>query len=131
MERFNVYIGARVVGVAQVFADGLYCIIKCTCQQQKGLHRLFAKTPSGLLCIGVCAPVGERIGIERRISAKSLGKDFTFLLVGDTASKGAFHLIKPDAPFDALHKLESARFAVIDGQAGLIIEDQESGCVGI
>lgn len=105
---YNILMGARVIGQAEVIKEGLYYRFSCKCTPpDAGMYRIVVSDGCNKKDLGICVPTGERFCLVSRVPVKYLpGENLEFSLVSN--EKRIAVPVKNDMPFPALDKLETA-----------------------
>lgn len=123
MSVYDVQLGEQVIGCVTLTARGLYYSLSCQCSETKEMVKLVVHSDLGEIPVGICAPTDSGFGIDRMIPQKRLGKGpFKFCLMKSDSGEGEFFSLHPDQPFQAIDRLEDARFFVKDGIPGILIK---------
>ena len=113
-------------GTVKVEKQGLYYSFSCRCSiPGKAVHRLVALCGDRRVDLGICVPVGDGFGIEKKVPCKQFadGKP-EFLLVSKTERRERkFVPVYPEEPFAYMTKLKNAFMEIRDGQVGLSIPE--------
>ena len=127
LSQYDVFRDGQVVGKVTLTVQGLYYRISCRCTTCDGIVRLVDRCSNGTVEIGVCAPVGERLGIDRCVPIKLLGQGpHAFSLTARKKDGAVFCRISGEEPCGFLQKLERVRFARENGVPGLLVIPQET-----
>ena len=116
--------GDRSVGTVQVEKQGLYYRFSCRCALSgEVMNRLWMRCGGKETDLGLCVPMGDGFGTEKRIPAKQCGDGApTFVLRSkQTEIKGNFIPISPEEPFRYLHRLENAYLERRGERLGIVI----------
>lgn len=111
-------------GTVTVEKQGLYYCFSCRCTLPgKAAHRLVAVCDAGRVDLGICVPMGETFGVNKRIPCKQFpGGVPEFLLVSGAINKEKkFVPVYPEEPFAYMARLKDAFMEIRDGQAGIVI----------
>ncbi len=108
------------VGTAEMFKEGLYYKIICTCRPaNEGIHRILVSDGSESRDLGICVPEGGLFKLTARVPMKYLkGERLSFCLVGNCVPVP----VATGEPFPHLDKLETARLQVTNGQPMIVID---------
>lgn len=118
--KYEVYLLDRPVGTVTVERQGLYYCFSCRCVvNEKGMYRLLLRSGGREADLGLCVPMADGFGTEKRLPVKqcSAGKP-EFLL---RPRGGQFVPISPEEPFRYIHRLENAFLERRDGRLGIVI----------
>ena len=120
---FEVRQGKQRVGKVQVIPQGLYVRIICRCHiQGDQVRRLYAQTEDGRESLGVLVPEADGFFLDRRIPAKRLGENVSFLIsAGGGKLEGIFVPISPQEPFAYIDRLKDAFLETRQGSIGIRI----------
>ena len=120
---FNIYMGSKVVGTAQVDRKGLYCQFRCTCKPpDDGIYRIWVSDGLSNIDLGICVPDGAVYTLIKRVPAKLLsGENFTFTLQPKDSKNGGLTSGEKE-PFQQLEMLEMAKLSEENGQQIIVIE---------
>ena len=108
---YEVRMGNRSVGTVTVEKQGLYYRFSCRCALSgKVIHRLWLCCGGKETDLGLCVPVGDGFGTEKRLPVRQCGEgEPSFLLrPKETEIRGNFIPLSPEEPFRYLHRLENA-----------------------
>jgi len=121
----GVYEIKQGTGTVRVTKEGLYYRFSCHCQLSgEVMQRLVVLTDSGRTDLGVCVPVGDGFGVERKLPCKHFGKNPQFhLCPKHEGMKGKYVPIYPEEPFAYMTKLKNAFLAERNGQIGIVISE--------
>ena len=73
-ETYDIMFADSPVGKAQVEKQGLYYAFSCRCRlPDEGIYRIHAIYADKREDLGICVPIGEMFGMDKKISAKHLG----------------------------------------------------------
>lgn len=111
------------VGTVETNREGLYYQFACRCiPPDKQVYRICVSDGIIQQNLGICVPVGEHFVLNTRIPAKLLqGEDLTFYLIPAKIDKCRIPVVTNE-PFEALDKLEAARFVNENGQPEILID---------
>ena len=120
----------RAVGSCTVCKSGLYYHIACSCNWiSDRIYRLCLRIGGTVVDLGVLVPKDEGIALEKRLAIKQLPSgqpEFVVIPAGTVkAEDECFVPVYEDKAIPCLSKLTTARFAVRNGVAGIIVEQ---GC---
>ena len=120
---YSVYLGDNIVGKAQMLRKGLYYEIICRCSfEEVGHSRIYLAWDASQLDLGICAPFEGGFGFRTMVPAKTVGEGQLHFYATKQSTDRIFVAVYPDKPFSQLHRLRSARFALKNGQPGLIFQ---------
>lgn len=121
---YEVRLGDKAVGRAEVKKQGLYYQICCRCQLPGGeVHRLTVRCGGKTENLGIIVPVGDGFGVDTKIPCKRLGEgkpDFQ-LLPKQERELGKFVAVYPEEPFSYMARLKDAFLARQADQLGIVI----------
>ena len=118
--------GNERVGTATVEKQGLYYCICCRCKVSgEGMRRIVVTCGKQREDLGICVPVGDGFGVDRRVPCKRFGsgKPEFVLLPKYPDAVGKFVPVYPDEPFAYMTRLKDAYLQVRDGQPGIVIAE--------
>ena len=122
---WNVYFENRTVGTCTLRREGLYIRIVCSCDRVvNGICRLMMQCSDGSADLGILIPVGNGLGLDRKLSSKALPKReprFT-VRISDKQSKEIFVPVKDGESFACLAGLAESRFGKQGEEAGVFIK---------
>lgn len=125
---FDIRMGDKIVGKAQVEREGLYYRFSCRLSLPgQGMYRLLVRAGEKREDLGVCIPMGSQFGVEKKIPCKCLGEgipEFILMPKDGAPRTGTFVPVYPEEPFAYIRRLENAFLAHRDGQIGIIIPEQ-------
>lgn len=125
---FDIHMGDKTVGKAQVERESLYYRFSCRLSLPgQGMYRLMVRVGENREDLGVCIPMGGLFGAEKRIPCKRLGEgipEFILMPKDGAPRTGTFVPVYPEEPFAYIRRLENAFLAHQDGQIGIIIPEQ-------
>lgn len=121
---YDIYLGSAAVGEAVVEKRGLYYMISCRCRLSgETMHRIVVSCGDRREDLGICIPMGDQFGVEKKIPCKRLGEGIPkfLLLPKHRKQEGKFTPVYPEEPFAYMSKLKNAYLEIRDGQTGLVI----------
>lgn len=125
---FDIRMGDKIVGKAQVEREGLYYRFSCrVILPGQGMYRLLVRVGEIREDLGVCIPMGSQFGVEKKIPCKRLGEgipEFILMPKDGAPRTGTFVPVYPEEPFAYIRRLENAFLAHRDGQIGIMIPEQ-------
>ena len=122
--RYEVFVDGNVNGYADVVTEGLYCHIHCRVTKTEQVRKLIDHTEFGDISIGVCVPLRDGFGLNKRIPQKRLrGKEHRFSLEPVADTQKIVYYFEEGLPTKVLERLESARLVVEENRLGVIILD--------
>ena len=122
--KYEVFRNGRAVGSAEMAREGLYMRITCRCYLPgREMLRLWMDCGEKEIDLGLCVPMGEGFGTEKRIPASRCGpgRPRFFLRHKDDLLRGNFVPLSPEEPFRYLHRLEKAYLEKRNGKVGIVI----------
>ena len=147
-ETYEIFYDGECIGRAAVERKGLYLCFSCRCRlPDEGLYRIHVRSDEGREDLGICVPMDEGFGMDKRIPIKHLGEgklhfelipkdrkrvEITAPELPEDAKEEAtaclervqqFIPVSEDEPFDHLDKLETAHMEIRDDLPGIVIED--------
>ena len=128
-QHYDVFLGDKSVGNAQVAREGLYYRIRCSCHLSgETICRVLVRSEMTEESLGILVPKDGDFYLETRLPVKKLGTgDFRFLVVPrHKPMNGLFVPLCPQEPFRYLTELKTAYLHRKDGQIGVVIK--EPGC---
>lgn len=117
----------RAVGSCTVCKSGLYYHFVCSCNWiSDRICRLYLRIGGTGIDLGVLIPKDEGVALEKRLAIKQLPSgqpEFVVIPAGTVNRKDeCFVPVYEDKAISCLGKLSTARFAVRNGVAGIIVE---------
>ena len=117
----------RAVGSCTVCKSGLYYHFVCSCNWiSDRIYRLCLRIGGTVVDLGVLVPKDEGIALEKRLAIKQLPSgqpEFVVIPAGTVNRKDeCFIPVYEDKAIPCLSKLTTARFAVRNGVAGIIVD---------
>ena len=125
---FDVKRAEMVIGKVRVEKQGLYCKIKCKCVLDTSeVCKLHLSCFGADRNLGVLIPDGAYYVLETSIASKYVDlENPVFSITGlQTKNNGVFLPIDKNTPFPYIHRLESAKFLIQDGRAGVWLPDEQ------
>lgn len=117
----------EAVGQATVRRQGLYWQFSCRCDLSgETVCRISVTCGDKQVNLGILVPEGGKFVLNTKVAASKLGAgvpEFR-VLPRRPEIKGKFIPLRPEEPFQYLHRLEDAFLARQNGQIGLMIPDQ-------
>ena len=130
MAEYQIMLGDKAIGTAQVIREGLYYRIRCQCELSgETIFRVVVRCAQQEENLGILAPNGSRFGLETRLAAKKLGKPpFRFSVVPKERSvKGCFVPLSAEEPFRYIARLKDAYLENRNGRIGIVIKEPDCG----
>ena len=118
--------GNETVGTAKVEKQGLYYRICCRCKVSgEGMRRIVVTSGKTREDLGICVPMGNEFGLDRKIPCKRFGdgKPEFLLLPKYPGIQGRFVPVYPDEPFAYMTRLKNAYLEIREGQPGIVIRE--------
>lgn len=107
---FDVLFDSEVISTAYVDKKGLYYTIHISCDLPAPSGYVHAVTEKGEIPVGKLLPDGEKLRIDKTLSASVLGKEIKSFIISDAKSNDMKLVeVREDAPFPYLHLLEYCR----------------------
>lgn len=147
-ETYDIICEDEAVGTAKMKRQGLYCSFSCRCRlPQEGLYRIHVICGENREDLGICVPLDNGFGMDKKIPSKRLGDGaVTFELVPKDwqpkkeivpepvavaeeeapepePAQERFIPVSEETPFDHLDKLEHAHMEIRDDTPGIVIEE--------
>ena len=123
---YQIFRGVEPVGTVQVEKQGLYYQFSCRCTLRGAtMQRIMVACGERKVDLGICVPMGDVFGIDRRVPCKQLGegKPEFFLIPRVGRAGGKFVPVYPEEPFAYMAKLKDAYLEVRCGQAGIVLAE--------
>ena len=124
--RYSVFQDGREVGWVEITQEGLYYRISCRCRPAgREMLRLWMTCGRQETDLGLCVPMGDGFGTEKRVSAKCCGAGTPgfCLRPKDDRLRGNFIPLSPEEPFQYIHRLENAYLEKRNGRLGIRISN--------
>lgn len=124
---FEVRMGDKPVGTVKVEKEGLYYRFSCRCSLSGDVMcRLWLRSGGKETDLGLCVPVGDGFGTEKRLPARQCGAGTPEFLLRpkETEVRGNFIPISPEEPFRYIHRLENAFLERRGNQLGIVISSR-------
>ena len=122
--KYEVFWKDRAVGTVETAREGLYWRFTCRCHLPGGeMLRLWMACGEKEIDLGLCVPMGEGFGTDKRIPASRCDpeKPRFSLRCKDDPLSGKFIPLSPEEPFRYLHRLENAYLEKRNGRLGICI----------
>ena len=115
----------KTVGEVTVTRQGLYYLFVCRAQLPAGSRcRLYACGESEPRDLGLLIPGGSGYELQTRVPAKYFeAGEYRFCL--DRPAQEEFIPVSCSEPFPALDRLESGKFACLEGEPGIVFDVKE------
>ena len=130
LKEYEVTIGDRHVGEAQVSQQGLYYQIKVRCLLDgEIMHKLLLRCNGKEENLGVLVPVDGMFGIDTRIQIKKIGAgEMRFVVLPRHRElQGKFVPLSPEEPFRYITRLKDSYLERRSGVMGIIIKEPGHG----
>ncbi len=122
MEEYQVKCNGISVGSVKIDEIGIYCTVRCFCKNVGRIVRLVDKREEGDYSIGICVPLRDGIGIERRIPTKYMkGLQHHFVLISGDEDENEVYPFGCGLSAEILRRIEQCRYVVHDQQPGIVI----------
>lgn len=124
LNKYNILLKKEIVGYADVRICGLFTEFNCICKLNTNeLHRVYISYDDKIVPLGVLIPENGHFTLRTRIPVKRLGKGTPeFYLTGSVCDKKEYIPIDPHKPFLHLSRIKDAKFVIVDGVSGLVID---------
>ena len=122
--KYEVFWKDRAVGTVETAREGLYLRIACRCfLPGREMLRLWMECGEKPIDLGLCVPMGDGFGTDKRIPASRCGsgKPRFYLRRKDDLLRGKFIPLSPEEPFQYIHRLENAYLEKRNGRVGINI----------
>lgn len=132
--KWNVEWNGRKVGTCTVEQQGLYRRFVCRCgKTAQGICRLVMKCGDYTLDLGILVPVDGGFGLEKRIPVKNLpaGEPEFMVAPQDCGRLPEFIPVRIGEPFAYLDRLREARFALRNGEPGILLDSESKMSNGL
>lgn len=130
---YDVFLDGKCVGIAEIAEEGLYYRISCKCRFPPGkTYKVFAQAGAAEYDLGTYITTADTYGISTRVARKHIRKEqLCFVARGKRVKQTELFVpIDPDKPFPYLTEIKNARFAIENGQPGVIIKRDQSASDG-
>ncbi len=129
---YDIFLGGKPVGKAQVRWEGLYLRFRCCCDLSgEVIYRISVSCGGKTENLGVPVPEGDAFCLDTRIPARKLGAgtpQFRALPKG-TERAGVFIPIIPEEPFAYLSRLGDAVLRRSNGQLGAYFPQADQSAI--
>lgn len=121
MNYYDIFMENAVIGTATVQECGLFTHFECVCKpKKKEVLRIVAVYDDRNIDLGICVVEGESFVTNLKIPSKRLGIGVPkFYAKSKQRDVADFAPLSMECNFLQLNKIETARFVVKDGVAGL------------
>ena len=122
MRIYDVLLGNKTVGSAEIREVGLYCRVQCICKLPSSqIYRILMVGTTGELLLGVCVPNGDEWILERKIPAKNLpGEELRFYIIGAGDENAIVGKLKREEVKLNISALRNMRYSALRGHRGII-----------
>ena len=130
MKSYDILLGSKIVGKADITVSGLYYQFQCWCELSGDtMYHIRVVCGVKATSLGICVPMSGGFGINTRVPIKRIGEgSLSFYVVPRHMQvDGKFTPIKPDEPFEYLEKLKHARLEIRNGEYGVLIDEDQPG----
>ena len=125
-QNWDVFLGEKKIGTADVVREGLYYHFRCKCHlPETEMYTIQVCCNGNRRNLGIYVPTERYFGLETKVPSKYIGEgmfEFRAIPKYDHIQE-QFYPIVPAEPFKDLKMLENAYFCVINGRPGLCIKD--------
>lgn len=122
LESFCVFYEEVPVGEVTLEQEGLYCYVRCLCTVDRSMLRLVDIRDSNKFSVGICGPIRDGFGLEKRLPAKYMESgEHYFMLTDIYEREGQFYPISEKIPLSVLTQPEKCRYMVKNSVPGIII----------
>lgn len=121
---YDVRMGDRSVGTVTVEKEGLYYRFSCRCSLSgEVMCRLWLHCGGRETDLGLCVPMGDGFGTDKRLPAKQCGEGTPVFLLRpkETQLRGNFIPLSPEEPFRYIHRLQDAFLERRGHQLGIVL----------
>lgn len=121
---YEVRMGDRSVGTVTVEKEGLYYRFSCRCVLSgEVMCRLWLHCSGKDTDLGLCVPMGDGFGTDKRLPVKQCGEGMPVFLLRpkETELRGNFVPLSPEEPFRYIHRLQDAFLERRREQLGIVI----------
>lgn len=121
---YEVKLEERTVGTVTVAKEGLYYRFSCRCRLSgEVMYRLWLLCGGKELDLGLCVPMGDGFGAEKKLPVKQCPGTPRFLLrPKQTEIRGNFIPLSPEEPFRYIHRLQDAYLERRGERLGIVIQ---------
>ena len=121
---YEVFLDETAVGTVEMHREGLYCHFSCRCHPvDRERIRLWMLCGEREVDLGLCVPMGDAFGTEKRIPARQCGTGTPEFVLRhkDDILRGKFIPLSPEEPFQYIHRLETAFLEKRGTRLGIVI----------
>ena len=121
---YDVMLGRQKAGRVEVTREGLYYRFSCRCRTEgREMLRLWMACGKQEVDLGLCVPMGNEFGTEKRIPVRQCGTGRPEFIL---RPKDHFIPLSPEEPFGYLHRLESAFLERRGEKVGIVLRQMSS-----
>lgn len=85
LEYKDIVFNEQVIGNCTITKEGLYYRFQCHCQfKDRHVHKLFVRTSTSTIPLGICVPDGETFILDKRMAINKIGNEISSILADDT-----------------------------------------------
>ena len=122
---YEVFQNGGKVGTVQVEQRGLYYHFECRCRiYSREIQRLWMRRGRRETDLGVCVPVAEGFGTEKRLAIKDCGAGEPEFFLRPQQIRKIFIPLSPEEPFRYLHRLEHAYLEQRGNTLGIVLTEK-------
>ena len=124
--QYEIMLGDKAVGKAEVYREGLYYRIRCRCELSgETVCRVAVRCGDRTESLGILVPEGRKFGLQTRIPVKKIGEGpLSFAAVPKHGPvEGRFVPLSPEEPFRYISKLKDAYLERRNGTIGVVIKE--------
>ena len=121
---YDVMLGRQKAGRVEVTREGLYYRFSCRCRREgREMLRLWMACGKQEVDLGLCVPMGNEFGTEKRIPVRQCGTGMPEFILRhkDDTRRSRFIPLSPEEPFQYLHRLETAFLERRGTRLGLVL----------
>ena len=126
---YDVMLGRQKAGRVEVTREGLYYRFSCRCRREgREMLRLWMACGKQEVDLGLCVPMGDGFGTEKRIPVRQCGTGMPEFVLRpkDDILRGNFIPLSPEEPFGYLHRLENAFLERRGEKVGIVLRQMSS-----
>lgn len=123
--KYGTLLDGKHVGWTQIVREGLYWRIISSCKlNRSAFYRLIVTCDRSSIDLGLFLLEKDCFVLDTRIPVKCMGQGTPMFIIEQrrTATSGSFIPIKPEEPLPCICDLDLARFAVENGQPGIVFD---------